>query len=65
MSAPDDPQAPEGDDMLAAEYVLGTLPLPDRLAVQRRLRDDMAFAARTHGRLARCCSRRVAAQVSG
>ena len=46
MSAPDDPQAPEGDDMLAAEYVLGTLPLPDRLAVQRRLRDDMAFAAR-------------------
>lgn len=46
MSGADDPQAPEGDDMLAAEYVLGTLPLPDRLALQRRLRDDPAFAAR-------------------
>lgn len=32
--------------MLAAEYVLGTLPLPERLAVQRRLRDDAAFAGR-------------------
>ncbi|MBI1217861.1 MAG: anti-sigma factor [Rhodobacteraceae bacterium] len=46
MSDADDPQAPEGDDMLAAEYVLGTLPLPERLAVQRRLRNDDAFAAR-------------------
>lgn len=46
MSDADDPHAPEGEDMLAAEYVLGTLPLPDRLAAQRRLRDDPAFAAR-------------------
>ncbi|WP_102225245.1 anti-sigma factor [Acidimangrovimonas sediminis] len=35
-----------GDDLLAAEYVLGVLPLPERLAVEARLRDDPAFAER-------------------
>lgn len=46
MSDRDIPEAPEGDDMLAAEYVLGTLPLPERLAAGRRLRADAEFAAR-------------------
>lgn len=38
----------EGDDLLAAEYVLGTLPLPERLEAEGRLRRDPAFAARVH-----------------
>lgn len=43
----DTPLSPrDQDDALAAEYVLGVLALPDRLAVQDRLRDDPAFAAR-------------------
>ncbi len=46
MSDRDIPEAPEGDDMLAAEYVLGTLPLPERLAAGRRLRTDAEFSAR-------------------
>ncbi len=33
-------------DLLAAEYVLGVLPLPDRLAAERRLAEDPDFAAR-------------------
>lgn len=33
------------DEVLAGEYVLGVLPLPDRLRVEHRLRDDKAFQA--------------------
>ncbi|MGL4310990.1 MAG: anti-sigma factor [Paracoccaceae bacterium] len=36
---------PEGDDLVAAEYVLGVLSHPDRLAATARLRSDPAFAA--------------------
>lgn len=35
---------PEDDDLLAAEYVLGTLPHADRLAVETRINKDPAFA---------------------
>ena len=35
----------EADDMLAAEYVLGVLDLPERLAVEMRLKTDTGFAA--------------------
>ena len=45
MTDRDDHTAPEGDEMLAAEYVLGTLPLAERLAAERRARDDAGFAA--------------------
>ncbi len=31
------------DEVLAGEYVLGVLSLPDRLRVEYRLRDDKAF----------------------
>lgn len=31
------------DEVLAGEYVLGVLPLPERLRVEHRLRDDKAF----------------------
>lgn len=34
----------EEDEALAAEYVLGVLGLPDRVAVARRIRDDAQFA---------------------
>lgn len=37
---------PEGDDGLAAEYVLGTLPRIDRAAAAARARSDVRFAAR-------------------
>ncbi|SOC83941.1 Anti-sigma-K factor RskA [Ensifer adhaerens] len=33
------------DEVLAGEYVLGVLPLPDRLRVEYRLRQDKAFQA--------------------
>lgn len=33
------------DDLLAAEYVLGTLPLEERLPAEQRARADAAFAA--------------------
>ena len=33
------------DEVLAGEYVLGVLPLPDRLRVEHRLRQDKAFQA--------------------
>lgn len=36
---------PEDDDMIAAEYVLGTLDLPERTAAEARLRRDPGFAA--------------------
>ena len=43
-----DPMIPprDQDDLLAAEYVLGVLALPERLATQTRLRNDAVFAAR-------------------
>lgn len=34
------------DEALAAEYVLGVLALPDRLAAETRLKNDTAFASR-------------------
>lgn len=34
------------DDALAAEYVLGVLALPERLAAETRIKTDTAFAAR-------------------
>ncbi|TGD45059.1 anti-sigma factor [Pseudotabrizicola sediminis] len=42
--APLTPQ--EEDDALAAEYVLGVLNLPERLAVEERLKTDDVFAAK-------------------
>lgn len=36
----------EEDDALAGEYVLGVLSLPERLAVEARLKTDTAFARR-------------------
>lgn len=36
----------EMDDALAAEYVLGVLPLPERIAVEARLKSDDDFALR-------------------
>lgn len=35
----------EADDMLAAEYVLGVLDLPERMAAEARLKTDADFAA--------------------
>lgn len=35
----------DADDVLAAEYVLGVLSLPDRLAAETRMAHDTAFAA--------------------
>ncbi len=43
----DPPLSPlDEDDALAAEYVLGVLTLADRSAVEARLKNDSAFAAR-------------------
>jgi anti-sigma-K factor RskA len=42
--AEDNGQGREGDDMLAAEYVLGVLPAPERQAIARRIESDPAFA---------------------
>ena len=36
-------RVPDGDDMLAAEYVLGTLELPERIAFETRLKSDRAL----------------------
>jgi anti-sigma-K factor RskA len=41
MSAPEDMSDREG---LAAEYVLGTLPLPERLEAERLIASDADFA---------------------
>lgn len=42
----DTPISPrDGDDLLAAEYVLGVQSLPDRAATEARLKSDAAFAA--------------------
>lgn len=47
MSEPVIPNSPEDeDDLLAAEYVLGVLSLPDRARAEARLRQDNSFAAR-------------------
>ncbi|KAA0971908.1 anti-sigma factor [Aureimonas fodinaquatilis] len=34
----------EGDDMIAAEYVLGVLPWDERQAIEKRISDDAVFA---------------------
>lgn len=56
MTTDDAPLTPEEQaDALAAEYVLGVLPLSERLAVEARIKTDAAFAARVadwEGRLA-------------
>ncbi len=46
MTTPDSPDLPEQDasDILAAEYVLGTLPLAEREAAATRVRRDAHFA---------------------
>ena len=47
MTAEDLPLTPQdADDALAAEYVLGVLSLPDRIAAETRAAKDPAFAAR-------------------
>jgi anti-sigma-K factor RskA len=43
---PDDPGPGEQDELLAAEYVLGTLPEDERRAARDRIEVDGAFAAR-------------------
>ena len=43
---PDDVPPEERDDLLAGEYVLGTLPGEERRAVRERIEVDGAFAAR-------------------
>ncbi|MGB8813306.1 MAG: anti-sigma factor [Paracoccaceae bacterium] len=47
MSDPRDPLEDDAPDaILAAEYVLGSLPLAERLAAENRLKTDAGFAAR-------------------
>lgn len=47
MTVDDLPLSPQDqDDALAAEYVLGVLALPDRIAVESRAAKDAGFAAR-------------------
>ena len=46
MSDPGDDMALLGDEGQACEYVLGTLPLPERMAFEARLRIDAALTAR-------------------
>jgi anti-sigma-K factor RskA len=46
MSLPPDLPPHDEDEALAAEYVLGVLPLDERLAAERRIADDAEFAAR-------------------
>ncbi len=41
---PDDNMIPEGDDFIAAEYVLGVLPEQERREVARRIETDKPFA---------------------
>ena len=41
---PDDNTIPEGDDFIAAEYVLGVLPEQERREVARRIETDKPFA---------------------
>ncbi|MFN0113082.1 MAG: anti-sigma factor domain-containing protein [Paracoccaceae bacterium] len=47
MTGPREDMGPEmgGDEGLAAEFVLGTLPLEDRMAAERRIGREPAFAA--------------------
>ncbi|GHE03938.1 hypothetical protein U879_21255 [Defluviimonas sp. 20V17] len=49
MSTLPPPLPEDGDDFLAAEYVLGVLSLPERLAVESRLRREPAFAEKVAG----------------
>lgn len=44
MTPADNDMDPEGDDPVAAEYVLGVLPADERLAVARRIEMDRDFA---------------------
>ena len=44
MTPTDDDTGPEGDDLIAAEYVLGVLPADERLGVARRMETDRRFA---------------------
>lgn len=44
MTLADNDTGPEGDDLLAAEYVLGVLPADERQAVARRIEADRDFA---------------------
>ncbi len=44
MPAGDDDPERGGDDILAAEYVLGVLPMDERQAAAARIEDDPAFA---------------------
>lgn len=39
------PMLREDDDLLAAEYVLGVLPLPDRITAEARIKPDFHFAS--------------------
>jgi anti-sigma-K factor RskA len=41
---PPEDTIPEGDDLVAAEYVLGVLPVEERRAVARRIETDKSFA---------------------
>jgi anti-sigma-K factor RskA len=41
---PPEDTIPEGDDLIAAEYVLGVLPAEERRAVARRIETDKPFA---------------------
>ncbi|MBZ9656620.1 anti-sigma factor [Phyllobacterium lublinensis] len=43
-SIPPEDTIPEGDDLIAAEYVLGVLPAEERRVVARRIETDQAFA---------------------
>jgi len=47
MTQPTEDMGSEGDDLLAAEYVLGVLSLADRLAFGARLKSDRVLAERT------------------
>lgn len=44
MTPADNDMGPEGDDLTAAEYVLGVLPAHERQAVTRRIETDRDFA---------------------
>jgi anti-sigma-K factor RskA len=43
-STPPEDTIPEGDDLVAAEYVLGVLPVEERREVARRVETDPSFA---------------------
>ncbi|MBN9243061.1 MAG: anti-sigma factor [Mesorhizobium sp.] len=49
MTPADNDMDPEGDDLIAAEYVLGVLPADERQAVARRIEADRDFAHMVDG----------------